>query len=448
MSKDIRIKKGLNIKLKGSAEQSTSATPHSGIFAIKPTDFHGLTPKMAVKVGDEVASGDVLFYSKNQEEIKFVSPVAGKVVEIERGAKRRILAVKVEASGDSKKDFGSADVSKLSKEEVMNKLLESGVFPVIKQRPYDVMANPDDQPKSIFISGFDTTPLALDYTYVLRGKEADFQKGLDALAKLTEGKVVLSVNKASADFYSQFNGVSSQRVDGPHPAGNVGVQIAHISPMNQGERAWVVNAQDVASIGSLFNTGFYPAEKTVALVGSCVTKPQYFEIKRGEQVSALTSGLVQADEPVRYINGNVFTGDLSAEGDFVGAYANEITVIPEGKKYRAFGWVPFVDNFVHSSSRTSFSWLSSKEYDLSANMNGELRAIVETGKMEKVFPMDIYPLQLIKAILEGDIEKMENLGIYEVAPEDFALVDYTSSSKIEAQQIVRGGLDLMIKEVG
>ena len=448
MSKDIRIKKGLNIKLKGSAEKTTSVTPHSGIFAIKPTDFHGVTPKMLVKVGDEVASGDVLFYSKNQEEIKFVSPVGGKVVEVERGAKRRILSVKVEATSEATKDFGKKDPNALNREEVLNSLLESGVFPLIKQRPYDVMANPAEQAKAIFISGFDSAPLAMDYTYVLSGKENAFQAGLDALGKLTDGGVHLATDKNSASFYQQFKGLTLHHVDGPHPAGNVGVQISHISPMNQGERAWVVDAQDVAAIGSLFLTGNYPALKTVALVGSCVVKPHYFEVKRGEGLDALVEANVEAKEPVRIINGNVLTGDLSGESDTLGAYTNVVTVIPEGKTYRPFGWVPFVQNYIHSSSRTSLSWMSSKEYELSANMNGEVRAIVETGKMEKVFPMDIYPMQLIKAIMEGDIEKMENLGIYEVAPEDFALIDYTSSSKIEAQQIVRDGLDLMIKEVG
>ena len=449
MSKDIRIKKGLNIKLKGKAEKTTSATPHSGIFAIKPTDFHGVTPKMAVKVGDQVACGDVVFYSKSQEEIKFVSPVSGKVVEIERGAKRRILAVKIEAQSGESKDFGKKNPSKMDREAVLSALLEGGLFPLFKQRPYDVMANPTDQPKAIFISGLDSTPLGVDYGYVLAGQTEEFQVGLNALAQLTEGKVHLSMDKESASFYGQFNGVEAHLVDGAHPAGNVGVQISHISPMNQGERAWVINPQDVAAIGHFFARGTYPAHKVVALVGSSVDKPQYFDMIRGEGLDRLLEGRTKSGELDRVINGDVFTGDLSGEADFLGAYSNEITVIPEGKAYRAFGWLPWVQNYVHSSSRTSLSWLNSgKEYELNANMNGEVRALVETGKMEKVMPMDIFPMQLLKAILEGDIEKMENLGIYEVAPEDFALIDYTSSSKIEAQQIVREGLDLMIKEVG
>jgi Na+-transporting NADH:ubiquinone oxidoreductase subunit A len=449
MSKDIRIKKGLSIKLKGRAADTLAVMPHSGIFAVKPTDFHGVTPKMVVKVGDSVASGDVLFFSKSQEEIKFVSPVAGKVVEIQRGAKRRILAVKVQASGEESKDFGIKNPDSLNRLDVLNAILEGGLFPFINQRPYDVMADPKEMPKAIFVSGFDTAPLAVDYTFILKGKEAEFQAGLTALSKLTEGAVNLGVNKDCSSFYNQFSGVEKTSFSGVHPAGNVGVQIGALNPINAGERVWTVNAQDVAAIGTFFLTGKYPSSKIVALVGSSVVNPQYYQIQRGQEISVVVKNNLNKDQDLRFINGNVLTGMLSSESDFVGALTNEISVIPEGNTYRAFGWLPFVQNFVHSSSRTSLSWLSgSKEYELSANMNGEIRALVETGKMEEVVPLDVFPMQLLKAIMEGDIEKMENLGIYEVAPEDFALVDYTSSSKIEAQQIVRQGLDLMIKEVG
>jgi Na+-transporting NADH:ubiquinone oxidoreductase subunit A len=450
MSKDIRIKKGLTIKLKGKAEEIVSAAPRSRVFAIHPKDFHGITPKLTVKVGAEVVVGDVLFYSKSNEQIKFTSPVSGTVKEIVRGAKRRILAVLIEAkSEDEFKDFGKELPQNLEKEQIQAKILESGCWPFVNQRPYDVIADPADEPKAIFVSSFDTAPLATNYAFSLQAQKEAFQVGIDALSKLTKGAIYLSVN-GETTFFNEVKNVQLVNVSGKHPAGNVGVQISKIAPINQGEKVWTVNPQDVAIIGNLFLTGQYKPVRTIALAGSEVNKPQYYTVTAGQGLDELLEGKINT-ENTRVISGNVLTGEKSAaQGGFLGFYDSAITVIPEGNEYRMFGWVPFVGSGkIHSASKTSFSWLNpKKEYVLNTNLQGEERAMVVTGEMEKVMPIDIFPMQLLKAIQAQDIEKMENLGIYEVAPEDFALIDYSSSSKIEAQEIIREGLDLMINEVG
>ncbi len=450
MSNDIRVKNGLTIRLKGKAEEVVSEASRSGLFAIQPKDFHGITPKLTVKVGAEVIVGDVLFYSKTNEKIKFTSPVSGTVSEIRRGAKRRILAIVIESKPeDTFKNFGKEDTSDFSKDLVLSRILESGCWSFINQRPYDIIANPEDEAKAIFVSSFDTAPLAPNYAFALSGKEDAFQAGINALSKLTKGKVYLAVNDTSS-FFNQVKNAEILNVKGKHPAGNVGVQISKVDPINQGEKVWTVNAQDVAIIGNLFLTGEYKPNRVISLVGSEVNAPQYYAVTSGQDIDSLLEGKIHTDN-VRVISGNVLTGSKASNtGDFLGFYDNVISVIPEGNVYRMFGWLPFVGSSkIHSASKTSFSWLTpNKEYVLNTNLQGEERAIVVTGEMEKVMPIDIFPMQLIKAVIARDIEKMENLGIYEVAPEDFALIDYTSSSKIEAQAIIREGLDLMINEVG
>ncbi len=448
MSTDIKIKKGLNIKLKGEANQEISTANRSKTFAIRPPEFHGVLPKLAVKEGDKVKVGDTVFYAKSNDQMKFASPVSGVVKEIVRGAKRKLLAIKISADEkDSYVDFGAKTPSKLAGPQVKESLLESGCWPMIKQRPYDVVANPEDSPKAIFISAFATAPLAASHSVALEGREKEFQAGIDALSKLTEGKVHLSVG-ASESLFDQINGVVLHKVTGKHPAGNVGVQIAHIDPINSGDRLWVVNPQDVAAIGSLFLTGKYDPTKVIALSGSQVEGPQYYSIIQGTQISDIVAGKLKSGKS-RIISGNPLTGYTVGPKQSLGFYHDSVSVIPEGDHHEFFGWMPFIGNHKFSMSRTFLSWLSpNKEYDLDTNLNGEERAFVVTGEMERVFPMDIYPMQLLKATMIQDIEKMENLGIYEVAPEDFALIDFISTSKIEAQEIIREGLDLMIKEVG
>lgn len=449
MSKDIRIKNGLTIKLKGKAQQKLSSVSRSNTFVIKPSNFYGIIPKMIVKVGEKVQVGDVVFYAKHNNQIKFTSPVSGVVKEIIRGARRKILSIEITAEAkDTYKDFGVKALNKLSAPQVKELLLESGCWAFIKQRPYDIIANPDEKPKAIFISAYATAPLASDIDFTLKGREKDFQMGIDALSKLTEGKIHLSVDSIASSFFNEIQGVTLHKVSGKHPAGNVGIQISKIDPINVGEKVWVVQPQDVAIIGKLFLSGKYNPTKIFALSGSQVKDPQYYKVIQGTQIKDIVKDKL-VDKNNRIISGNPLSGETVSARDTIGFYDNLITVLPEGDYYSFFGWIPFFGNNKFSMSRTFFSFLTpNKEYTLDTNLNGEDRAMVITGEMEKVMPIDIYPMQLLKATLVGDIEKMENLGIYEVAPEDFALIDFVSSSKIEAQDIIRQGIDLMIKEVG
>jgi Na+-transporting NADH:ubiquinone oxidoreductase subunit A len=449
MSKDIRIKKGLDLKLVGKAQSNVGSVARSQIYSIKPSDFHKVTPKLVLKEGAEVNAGEVIFYSKNDEAVKFVSPVSGKITEIKRGEKRVILEINILADAQDKfVEHAKKNPNEMAPEEVKEHLLASGCWPFIKQRPYDVVATSTDTPKAIFVSAYSSAPLTADVEVALKDKVASFQAGIDVLSKLTQTKVHLSVNGKINSIFSSVSGLELHKVFGPHPAGNVGVQISKIDPINAGERVWVVAPQDVAIIGDLFLTGKFDATKIIALTGSEVSNPQYYSVKIGAQMKDIVSGKLASDN-VRIISGDVFTGDkVSIDGN-LGYYSNTVTVIPEGNQYRMFGWMPFAGANKHSMQRTALSWLMpGKKYVADTNLNGEERALVVTGEMEKVMPLDIYPMQLLKACLVQDIDKMESLGIYEVAPEDFALIDYTNTSKLEAQVIIREALDLMINEVG
>ncbi|WP_397447354.1 Na(+)-translocating NADH-quinone reductase subunit A [Polaribacter sp. R77954] len=449
MSKDIRIKKGLDIKLVGIAEKTTTTSSLSSVYAIKPEDFHGITPKLVAKEGTEVKAGETLFYSKSDERILFPSPVAGKVTEVVRGARRKILAIKITA--DSKQtyaDFGKKDASKMSAEEVKNHLFSSGCWPFIKQRPFDVVANPNQAPKSIFVSAYASAPLAADLDYTLVGKETELQTAITAISKLTEGKVHVSVGKESNSPLANLSGVEIHKVSGPHPSGNVGTQIANIDPINKGEVVWIVTPQDLVIIGELLLTGKFNAERTVALTGSQFSTPQYVKAIAGASIDSLTKGNLKNDN-TRIISGNVLSGTQVKEDGFLGYYDNQITAIPEGDDYEFFGWNKPVFNKISTSRALTFSWLNpKKKYDLNTNTNGEHRAFVVTGSYEDVFPLDIYPMQLLKAFMYKDLDEMEALGGYEVAPEDFALTEFICVSKQPHQKIIREGLDLMREELG
>lgn len=343
-------------------------------------------------------------------------------------------------------DFDSKDV-----EALKATMLEAGLWPYIKQRPIDVVADPNQAPKAIFVSAFDSSPLAPDFDFALHGKNAEFQAGLDVLSKLTTGKVHLTLNgKAAADaVFTEAKGVQINKIYGPHPAGNVGTQIHHIDPINKGEFVWTVNAQDVVIIGRYFLTGRYNPKRVIALTGSEIKDPQYFEIIPGSNVSELLAGRITSDH-VRVISGNVLTGDKIAKDGHLGFYHNQITVIPEGDQLKFLltkGWMsPGLDKFSNNRLLLS-SWISGKkQYRMDTNTNGEERAFVVTGELDRVFPFDILPMQLTKAAITHDIDAMENLGIYEVAPEDFALCEYVCSSKIDIQDKIRKGLDLIQSE--
>jgi Na+-transporting NADH:ubiquinone oxidoreductase subunit A len=449
MSKDIRIKKGLNINLVGTAELVTSKVALSNVYVLNLQDFHGVSPKMLVKEGAEVKAGEALFYNKNHESMVFVSPVSGELVEIKRGERRRILSLKILADKNQESiEHKVLNLSSVSATDVKATLLSSGCWPFIKQRPYDIIADPNTTPKAIFVSGYGTAPLAADVDYVLKGKEAELQAAITALAVLTPGKVHVSYGDSKSPL-SGLKGVELHKVSGPHPAGLVGTQINKIDPINKGESVWVVSPQDLVIIGELILTGKFNPERTVALAGSSVKKPQYFTTKIGAEIATFLYASGVDSGNFRVINGDVLTGSKTTPDGNLGFYNNTVTAIPEGDDYEFFGWNKPVFNKISTTRALTFSWLSpKKKYDLTTNTNGEHRAFVVTGQYEEVFPLDIYPMQLLKACMVKDLDEMEQLGLYEVAPEDFSLTEFICISKQPHQQIIREGLDLLQKEIG
>jgi NADH:ubiquinone oxidoreductase, Na(+)-translocating, A subunit len=451
MSNDIRIRKGLDISLLGSAEKRTKELPLASLYCLKPSDFHLVIPKLVAREGAVVKAGDTIFYDKRDERVLFPSPVSGTITEIVRGERRKILEIRITPDNmQSFQDFGKKNVVDLSAEQIKAHLLQSGCWPFIKQRPYDVIANPDGQPKAIFVSACKTNPLAPDYDYVLKGKEQALQTALTALSKLTTGKVHVSVFKdSSLSPFRNLKDIEIHNVSGPHPAGNVSTQIAHISPINKGEVVWVVTPQDLVVIGELFLTGKLNLTRTVALTGSQVENPHYVTAIAGAQISGVVGAQVKDATNTRIISGDVLTGHKVDEKGFLGYYDDQITAIPEGNDYDLFGWAKPISNKISLTRALTFSWLNpKKKYNLNTNTNGEHRAFVVTGMYEEVFPLDIYPMQLLKACLYKDLDELENLGAYEVAPEDFALTEFVCVSKQPHQQIIREGLDLMMAELG
>ncbi len=449
MSKDIRIKKGLNINLVGKAELATSKAPASNVYVLNLQDFHGITPKMLVKEGAEVKAGQALFYNKNHEAMVFVSPVSGELVEIKRGDRRRILSLKILADKTQEQiEHTVPNLNNASASEIKAILLKSGCWPFIKQRPYDVIADPEVTPKAIFVSGYASAPLAADLDYVLKGKESELQAAISAVAKLTPGKVHVSYGGSNSPM-SNLKGVELHKVSGPHPSGLVGTLINKVDPINKGELVWVITPQDLIIIGELLLTGKFNAERTVALAGSSVKKPQYFTTKIGSEIATFLYASGVNGEKFRVINGDVLTGSKSKQDGNLGYYNNVVTAIPEGDDYEFFGWNKPIFNKISTTRALTFSWLNpKKKYDLTTNTNGEHRAFVVTGQYEEVFPLDIYPMQLLKACMVKDLDEMEQLGLYEVAPEDFSLTEFICISKQPHQQIIREGLDLLQKEIG
>jgi len=449
MSKVIHIKKGLNIPMLGEAEKVIKKANQAEYYAIKPTNFIGIRPKLLVQPGDKVKAGTALFYDKLQEQVHFTSPVSGEVTEIRRGERRVIQEIIIKADATIEyESFKTGNPSSLSKEEIIEILLQSGLWPAIRQRPYSTIANPADTPKAIFISAFDTAPLAPDMDYVVKDCESCFQIGIDVLRKLTDGTIHLNINAdyPAAGTYTKAKGVQINKFTGPHPAGNVGVQINKLDPINKGDIVWYTYPQEIIAIGRLFEKGIYDATKIIALTGSEIKNPRYYKIINGASIKNLVEDNVKEGEQ-RYISGNILTGTKIEKEGFISFYDNQVTVIPEGRYHEFFGWAaPGFKKY--SASHAILSWLiPGRKYKLDTNMHGGHRAYVMTGEYEKVFPMDIFPVQLIKAIMVEDIDKMEQLGIYEVDEEDFALCEYVCTSKTEVQSIIRTGLDLMRKEM-
>lgn len=451
MSEQIRLKKGLDLPVKGAALRKISMTVVPDVVALKPTDFRNLTPKMLVKEGDVVKTGTPVFADKKNPDILFTSPVSGTIDAIIRGEKRKLLEVRIKSdnSGAAVKFNVPAGVF-LDRASVIKALLESGLWPCIKQRPYAIIADPSLTPKSIFISAMATAPLAAELEYVLKEEFDAIQAGIMALGKLTEGGVHLSIdaNKAASTNLHKLEGVVYHNFKGPHPAGNVGVQINHISPISKGEIVWTVDIFLVAAIGKLFLNGVYDMSRTIAVAGPAVVNPSYVKCCAGVSMEQISDLFNFAHGDIRIISGDLLSGKVVGREGFLGFYDNLVTALPEGNYHELFGWVKPFRLKKFSFSRTYFSWmLPYKQYNMDTNTNGGERAFVLSDVYGKVLPMDIYPVYLFKAILAGDIEKMENLGIYEIIEEDVALCEFVCPSKIEIQSIVSEGIELMIKEM-
>ena len=438
MAKVIKLRKGLDINLKGKAAAEIASVKCPGEYALCPDDFHGVKPKVVVKEGDAVKAGDALFVDKLHPEVRFVSPVSGTVSMVERGERRKLLSIRVKS--DARQEARTFDTR-----DVKAALLESGLFGFFRQRPYDVVANPEDKPKAVYVSAFNSMPLSQDFEVALKGNEAEFQAGISALAKLAPVRLGVS-SKQTAQALLEARDCTVTVFKGKAPAGNVGVQINHTDPINKGEVVWTLGAEEVIFVGRLMTTGKVDLTRVVALAGSEVQAPKYYRMLVGQQLTTLLEGNASLDGS-RVINGNVMTGVKTTKDAYLAAHATEINVIPEGDNAdEMLGWImPRFGTF--STHRSYFSWLcGKKEYTIDARVKGGERHIIMSGEYDKVFPMDIYAGYLVKAIIAGDIDRQEALGIYEVAPEDFAVAEFVDSSKLELQRIVRQGLDILRKE--
>ncbi|MBO6025038.1 MAG: Na(+)-translocating NADH-quinone reductase subunit A [Bacteroidales bacterium] len=480
MPDTINIRKGLDIPISGAAELRLTDARSITTYAVKPIDFVGLTPHLVVEEGDVVQAGDALFVDKHDERIRFTSPVDGHVKAIVRGEKRKLLEVVVEAdfksAGSTGSDCKSSPTSPLqTADEIKEAMLQCGLWTMLRRRPFGTVANPDDTPKAIFVTAFSSAPLAPDYDFVMQGKEEALKKGLEALTHLTDGKVHICFrpNQRLAHTIKQFNNqqFNIHFIKGPHPSGNIGTQIAHIDPINKGEVVWTMNIQDVAILGELVSTGVYNPEKVIAVAGPNIRNPHYYRIKADACLSEIIKGQLpnnnypkmDADDTAkanRIISGDILSGTQIAADGFIGAYDDLVSILPEGDNYDFMGWLmPGLRKF--SFSRTFLSGFLPKStfkpmgidlprfeslWKFDTNTHGDERPLVFTGNFERVFPFDIYPTQLIKACIVGDIELMENLGIYEVEPEDFALCEFIDTSKTDIQAIIREALEKLRKE--
>jgi len=448
MSKTYKIKRGLDIKLQGAAEKLVKEySPKT--YALKPLDFIGVVPKVILKEGEKLKAGQNVFFDKKREDIFFSSPVSGILKEIKRGQKRVIEEIIIEADEQQEYlDFGKQALQDLSKEEITKKLLTSGMWSFIRQRPYDVIANPEDKPKAIYIKAFDSAPLAADYDLMLKKEISSLQKGIDVLKKMTETDIYFNLHKKlnQQNMYSDLKGVQTNYFEGKHPASNISTQIFYIDPLNKGEIVWHIDAMDLVAIGKLFEEGHYKHEKIIALCGSEIKNPRYYRMIQGASIEELIKDELKQDN-VRIISGDILTGTKIEKNGFLSAYKNQLTVITEGNHYSFLGWI--LPGFKkYSVSRTYTAWLfPKKKYKMHTNLNGGKRPFVMTGIYEKVIPMDIMPMHLCKAILAEDIELMENMGIYEVVPEDFALAEVICPSKTEMQEIIANGLEFLRKEM-
>lgn len=449
MSDQIRLKKGLNLPIAGEALCEVTARVAPDLVAVKPTDFRGLVPRLLVKEGDSVKAGTPLFADKKCTAMVFCSPVSGTVDAVVRGDKRKLLEVRIKADGKNEAvQFDVPKASSLDKKGMTELLLQSGLWPCLKQRPFGTIADPEAEPKAIFISGMNTNPLGAKYEFTLKDDVAAIQAGIDALGRLTKGGVHLSLcaKSFSGSVFNKLSGVVMHQFEGPHPAGNVGVQINHISPINKGEVVWTVDLPLVAVIGRFMLKGVYDTHRTIAVAGPAAVKPAYAEVTAGVSMKQLAGFFAEGN--VRVVSGDVLSGEAVGREGFLGFYDDQVSVLKEGDYFEMFGWMNPLRSKKFSVSHAYPAFLHcKKKYAMDTNENGGERPFLMNDVYDKVLPMDIYPLYLFKACLAGDLDKMEQLGIYEVIEEDVALCEYVCPSKIEIQNIVRQGIELMMKEM-
>ena len=450
MSNNIYLKKGLDLPINGAAAQNTKKVIVPDVVSVKPTDFRSLVPKLLVREGDKVLAGTPVLADKMSQNILFTSPVSGTVAEVVRGEKRKLLEVRIKADAEQEYvDFGVKKVAEMTAEQIKEALLAAGLWPALTQRPYGIIANPEVKPKAIFVSAFSTAPLAASPEYALRDDLEHIQTAINALGKLTDGGVHFSLNAVnySGTPFHKVENVIQHTFEGKHPAGNVGVQIHHISPIRKGETVWTVSLLMLAAIGKLFNTGKYDVRRKIAVTGPKAINPAYVEGYPGIAIKDVAE-FYNASENLRFVSGDVLTGTNVGANGYLGFFDNQITILEEGDKYELLGWAKPVRCKLFSASRTYFSWLTpNKKYDMDTNLHGGPRAFVVNDVYGKVLPMNLFPVHLLKACLANDIDGMEKFGIYEVLEEDLALCEYVDPSKIYIQQIITDGIALMLKEM-
>lgn len=455
MPNKLKLKRGLNIPIEGEAPENIIGNIKSDIVRIYPEDFLGLSLKVRVKVGDKVKAGTPILHDKNNENLVFVSPISGEIISVTRGEKRKLLDISIKSDNQNQQEtFEQKSIASLDAEEIKARMLQAGVWPFIKQRPYDIVANPDKEPRDIFVTGFSTAPLAPNFDFIIDREPENFQAGLDALVKLTKGKVYLSISsETKSNALRNAGHVEIYEFNHLHPAGNTGVQINNIKPVNKDETVWTISALDVLLIGRFFQKGYIDFSRLVIYTGSEAVKKGYYNIIIGSELKELFDSNVTKSQNLRYISGDVLTGSRIEKDGSLHFYDSQVTVIPEGNdKHDLIGWASPGLNNKYSAGCTYMTSLvkllkPAKKWRFDARIMGGQRAIIMSNEYDKVFPMDIFPEQLIKAIIPFNIDKMEQLGIYEVAPEDFALCEFVDTSKLEIQKIIREGLLRLKKEM-
>lgn len=444
-----KLKQGLTLHLAGEAQTGTAcAAAQTGEVAVMPADFVGLTPRILVKEGAHVCAGEALLADKATGRICIVSPVSGTVKAVVRGDRRKLLRVVIAPDNECKhKEFGTLDPAGASADAVRELLLQSGIFALLRQRPYDCVPEADSKPRAIFVSAFSKMPLAQDFAHVVSGQEADFQMAVDALARIAPVYVGIEPQQTATPL-AQLKNATVSVFDGPNPSGNVGVQINHVAPVSKGETVWTLGAEEMLMLGRLLRTGHVDFTRCLAVGGSEIAEPKYVKAVTGAKLADILAATgTRLGEHVRVIDGNPLVGRKSSADGFLGIHTTEVCALPEGDDvHEAFGWIlPRLSQ--HSTSRTYLSWLMpGRKFAPDCRIKGGQRHMIMSGEYDKVLPMDIYAGYLVKAIITGDIDRQEALGIYEVAPEDFAVAEYVDSSKLELQRIVREGLDILRKE--